>query len=253
MKTKPLFLLLAVAVILSGCLFNNAEVKYNSTSSTDAPKGEIAWFPLNGNLNDSTGSKTLIAVSGQVNYTDGIMGKALSLNGKDNYIVLSPGYHDTISVLFWLKTPNGINSPSKPTIFDYGNGAISATLVDGLTGATELELKQSEFYASSKQIGEENYLNTYYQYSLVYIEATNNETSFYFKGFMSDGNSKIVRNRYQHNSLLNTSSDLIYIGRSSLKNDIENSFLTGSIDEIHVFDHFLTEAELNHFNAIQSN
>lgn len=251
MKSKPLFIATFFLMLLTGCLTDNAEEKYEKSTIIEPPKGEVAWFPLNGNLTDSTGNNSLIAVAGEHNYTEGILGKALSLNGKDNFIMVSPGYFDTISVVFWLKTSNGIASPNRPVVFDYGNGAVSAALVDGVSGATEMELKQSEFVASTKQMGSENYLNTYYKYSLVYIEATQNQTSFYFKGYKSDGNPKVVKSSYQHTSLLDAATDVIYIGRSSSKTEIQNSFFTGNIDEIHVYNRFLSEEELNYFNTIQ--
>jgi len=251
MKSRPIFICLLAISLFSQCISDNVEEKYGSTTPTKAPSGEIAWFPLNGNLNDSTGNNTAIAVSGKVNFTEGISGQGLKLNGSDNFIMVSPGYLDTISILFWIKTANGIDKPNRPVVFDYGQGAISAAFVDGVSGATNLSLKQDSTQFSSADMGEEFYLNTFYSYSLVYVEAAGNTASFYFKGALSNGAANIVSNKYEFPGLLNASSELIYIGRSSKKEELANSFFKGNIDEIHVFNHFLTDSELEYFKNIQ--
>jgi len=44
---------------------------------------------------------------------------------------------------------------------------------------------------------------------------------------------------------------LVYIGRSSVKDEIVNSYFKGNIDEIHIYDRFLTDSELAYFKNIQ--
>ena len=256
MRKQPsliLFLLLLL-FFLSQCIRDNIEEKYAPKSITDSLIGEIAWFPLNGNLNDSTGNSTIISVAGEVRYISGISkeyGEGIQLNGTNNYITITPGFLDTISILFWLKTPNGISKPNQPVVFDYGNNAISASLVDGLTGATDLLLQNNENSKSSSDLGEENFLNTFNNYCLFYIEAGGDSTSFTYKGYLSNGNEKIVSGHYKFPGFIDPATEVIYIGRSSLRTEITNSLLNGSIDEIHVFNRFLTKAELAYYLSIQ--
>ncbi len=251
MKSKPILICLLPILLFTQCISDNVEEKYGSTVPEEAPSGEIAWFPLNGNLNDSTGNNTAIAVSGDINFTDGVAGQGLKLNGSDNFILVSPGYLDTISILFWVKTVNGIDKPNRPVLFDYGQGAVSAALVDGVSGATNFSLQQDSTQYSSADMGEEYYLNSFYSYSMVYVEAAGNVASFYYKGALSNGAANVVSNQYEFPGLLNASTELVYIGRSSKKEEIVNSFFKGNIDEIHVFNHFLSDSELEYFKNIQ--
>lgn len=254
MNLKPTIIALFSILLFSQCITENAEVKYATKDSGEKPKGEIAWFPLNGNLNDSTGNQTMISVAGKVTYTKGInseTGKAISLNGVDNYIVITPGYLDTISVLFWLKTPNGIINPNQPVVFDYGFNSTSATLIDGTTGATTLTLQSGGKEVSSSEMGDESYLSTSNNYCLFYFETGGTTTSFWYKGYLSDGTPKVLNNQYVFPKIVDPLTDMIYIGRSSQKDEISTSFFKGSIDEIHVFNRFLTDTELSYYLNIQ--
>jgi hypothetical protein len=247
------FFLLALLFCCTQCISDNAEEKYASAGPGEVPKGEIAWFPLNGNLNDSTGNYTPIAVAGPLNFVAGKIGSGLSLDGSENFIMMAPGYLDTLSILFWLKTPKGIANPNRPVIFDYGQGAVSAELVDGITSATDLSLNQNNFkkmFSGGKDVG---YLNTYNAYSLIYIEAAGNFASFYFKGQLVNGTAMTTQGRFEFPSLMNATSELIYLGRSPLKGNNANSYFKGFIDEIHVFNRFLSQSELEYFKTIQSN
>jgi hypothetical protein len=251
MRSKPILICSLTIFLFAQCISDNVEEKYGSTVPVEAPSGEIAWFPLNGNLNDSTGNSTMIAVSGSVNFTDGVTGTGLKLNGSDNFIMISPGYLDTISILFWVKASSGIDSPNRPVLFDYGHGAITAALTDGVSGATNLTLKQDSIQFSSADMGEEYFLNSYCTYNLIYIEVTKNIASFYYSGTLDDGTKKVVSNQYEFPALFNASTELVYIGRSSVKDEIVNSFFKGNIDEIHIYDRFLTDSELAYFKNIQ--
>jgi len=256
MRPNLIFILFFTLVIFVRCINENVEEKYIPANIEVKDRGEIAWFPLNGNLNDSTGNLTMISSAGELNFTKGInnqFGKGVLLNGIDNYITISPGYLDTIAILFWIKTPIGISSPNRPVVFDYGNNAISASLVDGTTGATELVLKNKECQTNFSELGEESYLNTFNKYSLIYIESGGDSTSFTFKGYLNDGKSKVVTGHYKFPSIIDPATEMIYIGRSSLKNEIANSFYKGSIDEIHIFNRFLTQKELEYYLTIQPN
>jgi len=124
-------------------------------------------------------------------------------------------------------------------------------LVDGTSGATDLVLQSGDAKFSSSEMGEESYINTSSKYSLFYFEAGGLTTSFYYKGYMSDGKALILKNQYLFPTIVDPLTDLIYIGRSSQKDQISNSFFKGSIDEIHIFNHFLNETELSYYLNIQ--
>lgn len=255
MKNGLTLLSLLIIIILTQCVSGNIEEKYTSTEQVPQPINEIAWFPLNQNLNDSTGNQTMISVSGPITYVNGInkeLKTGLYLNGTSNYIIISPGYRDTISILFWLKTAKGVISPNAPVLTDYGFNSISASF-DAITEATNLIIKQGESTENSADLGEENFLNTDNKYSLFYLEAGGNTAAFSFQGYLVDGKKHKISNQYVFSETLNPLTDLIYIGRSSNPSTSVNSFFKGCIDEIHIFSRFLTLDELNYYQNIQPN
>lgn len=248
-------LCLGTIIFFSHCVSENIEEKYASKIPTIQTQGEIAWFPLNGNLNDSTGNQTMISVAGTIAYTAGVneeLGQGLRLNGTNNYLIVSPGVSDTIAILFWLKSANanGIVSPNKPVMFDYGHKAATASLVDATSAATHLNIKHGSSEVSSSEMGEENYLNTYNGYSLFYFVSTGNLAAFTFQCYI-DGVAHKISNQYNFNNIIKPQSDLIYIGRSSAPDEAGNSFFNGSIDEIHLFNRALSSSELNYYLQIQ--
>jgi hypothetical protein len=250
MKALNAFIIISVLLFVR-CISDNVEEKYTSETSNTPPPSEIAWFPFNGNLNDSTGNNTLIAFAGEPNYSGGFRGQALQLDGSGNYIVVSPGNLDTISVLFWLKTPNGIVNPNRPVLFDYGMGAVSASLTDGISGATVIVLNQSEAPFSTFDVNEQTYLNTYNNYSLMYIEVAGKKASYFFKGYLRDGKELAVSNSHQMPVDFDPANDLLYIGRSASKSGIANSYFQGEIDELHIFSKALTDNEIQYYNNLQ--
>ncbi|MCF8360204.1 MAG: LamG domain-containing protein [Prolixibacteraceae bacterium] len=257
MDHKLMFFLLGTALLFSQCVSENIEEKYAYNQPVNQPVGEVAWFPLNGNLNDSTGNQTLISVAGPISYSAGLsseFGQGLELDGVNNYIVISPGFTDTIAVLFWLKagSNNGIVNPNQPVMFDYGYNAATATLVDATSEATNLVIKQNDTEFSTANMGEEDYLNTYTKYSLFYFEAGGTKASFSFQGYLIDGSPHKVSNSYELPATFNPMTDLLYIGRSSDPKSTANTFFNGCIDEIHVFNRFLSSDELNYYLTIQS-
>jgi hypothetical protein len=251
MKALNALCVILITLLFVTCISDNIEEKYSTGDNVTPPKGEVAWFPMNGNLTDSTGNNTLLAVAGEVNFTKGFRGEALLMNGEDNYIMVSPGYLDTISVLFWLKTPKGIVNPNRPVVFDYGLGAVSASLTDGISGATVIAFNQSDTPFSTFDVDEQTYLNTYYNYSLMYIEVAGKTASYFFKGYLRDGKELAVSNSHQMPLDFDPANDLLYIGRSASKSGIANSFFNGAIDELHIFSKTLTDSEIQYFNNLQ--
>ncbi|MBN1927843.1 MAG: hypothetical protein JW798_18565 [Prolixibacteraceae bacterium] len=256
MFNKLTMISLLAILLFSQCVSENIEEKYAFNNPVNKPTGEIAWFPLNGNLNDSTGNNTLISLAGPVVYAPGLNGESglgLLLDGAKNYLVISPGYSDTIAVLFWMKTSSssGITNPNQPVMFDYGFNAATVSLVDATSEATNLVIRQGGSEFSSASLGEEKFLNTYNKYSLFYFETGGNSASFSFQGYMIDGKAHKISSAYEFPAAIEPMTDLLYIGRSADPQNTENTFFSGYIDEIHIFDHFLSSDELNYYLTIQ--
>jgi hypothetical protein len=231
----------------------------NDTATTDTtspliphPSGEIAWFPLNGNLNDSTGNNTqLFYVGDTAQFSNGLnnsSGKGIFLNGS-SYLMINLGFYDTLSIVFWVKGAGELGPAAHPVLFDYGLNAISAQL-DGSTGATALTVQKSNSIASSVDLIED--LNSFSRYSFLYFEAGGDYTRIYFKGYYQDGTERVYKTDLSFPGIINPLTEILYIGRSSSREEFPGSLFHGAIDEIHLYSHPLTDLEIETFAFTQT-
>lgn len=101
-----MFLLLVITTVN---LF--AQPIIGSVSPSCIPtSGLVAWYPFNGNANDSSGNALNGSVSGATLTTDrfGVANKAYSFNGTSDYIEIpysSLFDNATFTISFWVKTP----------------------------------------------------------------------------------------------------------------------------------------------------
>jgi hypothetical protein len=260
---SSLFLMLLICTFIICCESENIEEKYfwqpADTAGVDTtdptiphPQGEIAWFPLNGNLNDSTGNNIpLLFVGDSVTYVSGlnpIYGKGIYLDGS-NYLIVNLGYYDTLAIVFWIKGAGELGSTGHPILFDYGLNAISAQL-DGSTGATAVSVHKSDSTASSVDVIAD--LNSFSRYSFLYFEAGSDLTRVYYKGYYLDGTERIYEADLNFPGIIDPLSEILYIGRSSSRNEFIGSLFQGAVDEIHIFSHPLTDQEIEAFAFTQT-
>lgn len=262
MKNYSYLLLLSVCSLMFCCESENIEDKYYQTTTIDDtlnnpviphPSGEIAWYPLNGNLNDSSGNNIPLVFIGDTNYVEGMnddYGMGIHLDGV-SYLLINLGYYDTLSIIFWIKGDQEISALNKPVLFDYGLNAISSKL-DGSSGATSLQVKKNEDSASSEDASVE-YLNSFNQYSFFYFEAGGDLTRVYFKGYASTGGEVIYSEDLSFPGSIDPLSEILYIGRSSLRDNQSESYFRGAIDEIHIYSKPLTNLEIESFAFLHTN
>lgn len=251
--------------ILASCMFfacesENIEDKYlnkvpnDSIPNGDSNSSEILWLPLNGNLDDSTGNNTPLVLAGNIKYVKGINkdhGKGIYLDGS-SYLMINLGYYDTLAASFWIKGDGELAESNDPVIFDYGLNALTAQL-DATTGATAVNLKKNDTQTSSADNSSVEYLNSFYQYSFVYIEAGGDKTRIYFKGYTSGGSELVYNGELNIPGIIETKSDVVYIGRSSQRENQASSFFKGAIDEIHIYRKPLSNSEIQKMASIQTN
>jgi hypothetical protein len=236
------------------CESDNIEQKYLQKPSdtldidtTDVPgisASEIAWYPLNGNVNDSLGNNFPLIVVGQPTWVKGLnndFGKGVHFDG-NTYLLVNLGYYDTLSIAFWIKGDEALTDLNNPVLFDYGFDAISAQL-DATSGETALLSKKDNSSASSEDASVE-YLNSFYRYCFFYFEAGGNYTRVYFKGYTSTGTELVYSENLNFPGIISAESEFLYIGRSSLRDDQKQTYFKGSVDEIHIFTKPLTSAEI---------
>ncbi len=260
---RLLFLMLLVCAFMIGCESENIEEKYfwqpGDTTGVDTtdptiphPQGEIAWFPLNGNLTDSSGNNIpLIFVGDTSTFVDGLnsaYGKGIFLDGS-SYLIINLGYYDTLSIVFWIKGVGELGAARHPILFDYGLNAISAQL-DGSTGATAVTVHHNDNTASSIDVIQD--LNSFAKYSFLYFEAGGDMTRVYFKGYYLDGAERVYEADLNFPGIIDPQSEIMYIGRTSARENFIESFFHGAIDEIHIYSHPLTNQEIEAFAFTQT-
>jgi len=84
---------------------------YTSAQTIDLSSGLVAWYPFNGNANDSSGNGNNGTVYGATLTTNrfGIMGKAYEFAGNSDRIVISQaqtkfGFTNQIGITTWFRT-----------------------------------------------------------------------------------------------------------------------------------------------------
>lgn len=81
-------------------------------------RGLVAYYPLNGNANDSVGNNHGTAYGG-VGYVQGVFGQAASLDGVDDWIEANIGELQNIAISLWFDAPYPENHYGR--LFDYGD------------------------------------------------------------------------------------------------------------------------------------
>lgn len=263
MKHKFLSILtLAVCLLYLSCESENIEDKYYSDGNPDNPidtvdqdnLSEIVWLPLNGNLKDTTGRNTPLILVGEPQFVDGINpehGKGLYLDGS-SYLLINLGFYDTLSLVFWIKGEGELESPNTPVLFDYGLNALTAQL-DATTGATSLTVSKNEEALKSYENPAVEYLNSFNRYSFMYVEAGGDKIRVYFKGYAASGDEVVYVDKHNLSGIIDAESDILFIGRSSSKENQSSTFFKGAIDEVHIFNKTLTDAEVENFALIPTN
>ncbi len=251
-----------LALLLFSCESGNIEDKYYSAENEGSPQdtidsgkySEIVWLPLNGNLNDTTGSNIPVFMAGNAQFVDGINtehGKGLYLDGS-SYLLINLGYYDTLSVVFWIKGESELEPANTPVLFDYGFSALAAQL-DATTGATSLTVMKNENKINSYKDSSVEYLNTFSRYCFVYVEAGGGNTKVYFKGFSTIGDEIIFEGDFDLPGVIEAISDILYIGRSSKRENQSSTFFRGAIDEIHIYSKTLSGPEIENMALIPTN
>lgn len=234
------------------CDSSNIEEKYLLEELPDKTDTTaiLAYFPLDGSVEDKSGNDTPIKFIGDsLIFAPGLnsdCGQGLHLDG-DSYLMIPIGYYDTLAIVFWVWSDCMINSGEQAYLIDYGLNAFTLNL-DGITGATMVSIRNNDCAGSSNDVG--GLVNSYSNYSFVYLESSQGTTKVYFKGYLYGDIETIYRHEYPFGVDINPLNDILYIGRSSLRERSENSFFRGMIDEIHVFKHGLSKQQVDQFASI---
>ena len=253
MNNTQTFLYSLLICFLLSCTSENEEQYAGNGSQDEINTDELAWFPLNGNLNDSTENQIHLFFNGTPEFVEAVDGSlGLKLDGKKNYISIPVGVQDTLSVIFYVKmdNPDFRRMNPFPVWLDYGMGAVKVT-VDGTTDATKIKLTENTLSESetSQYIPEGEWENfcSWDHMVFFYTEIVKDKITSRIKARYEEYTPKEYLRTIELTSPITIKSDVLYIGRASGINSIENSYLQGIIDEIHIYNRGLTPEEIEYF------
>ena len=258
---KQRLLILLSAFLFFSCTSDNEVDKYEGGGS-DLPAGEIAHFPLNGDLSngiEESNIQLFYKGKGNPEFVSGagIEGtQALKLDGENNYLMIPTGVYDTLSVVFWVKMDNEYfrSKNLNPVWIDYGLGAIKVS-VDCITGSTKLRITEGAFDPDpSSQLlpaGQWDNICTWDNKAFFYTEIIKDKVTCRVKTKYADFEEKNYNLSVDKSeSPVDIKSEVFYIGRSSGIGPYSGEYLQGIVDDIHIYNRGLTEAEVNAFAQI---
>jgi len=233
-KIQSIFVLLLL--IMSACVNDNERDMFPHVIIQDsAIKGQIAWFTLDSSFNDKLGHVDPLRFWGDIERGrdhNRLDSAAVVLDGVHDYLSGLIGVYDSLAISLWfLPMPNY----SRSYLFDYGLGQFAAGL-DAITTATMPRFSVFMQQDTSRWYWR-NQMDFYFWHHL-YLEIgdTINPPRLYIDGYMPDTVSRPWR--------LHPLTDLLYLGRPYNYHIMDTLLFRGYLDEIRIFNKFLTEDEI---------
>lgn len=224
------FLILIISISLLSC-----QKEKDKNKDTDLSDPELyAYFPLDSNFNDLSGSENHLQAFGTPEFSEGYSADtsmALLFDGYDDYLTGYIGKLDTFSISMWLESHRyfvGEWPVYKSTVFDYSEKQAFGG-VDGVSGATQLNFGVNSEEIPGKEIGNGEWVHLYV--------AIGNEIKIYLNGSLEK--TELL------DELPVYLNDSIYIGRASSDAELDLTFFQGKIDEVRIFNRILSQDEIN--------
>ncbi|MEI7981839.1 MAG: FISUMP domain-containing protein, partial [Bacteroidota bacterium] len=204
--------------------------------------GLVAYYPFNGNANDESGNWNIGNNNGATLTLDrfGNQNAAYEFNGIDNYISLPSTINitDNISISFWIKSIVVDNAT-----WPYGTFVIDRDICGenrdwsvGIGNGGKIQfntgkIESHNVLTSSSDVNSDNWY-----YITIIRDAQNGLKKIYINGILNQ--SDLFDNEPFLNNYIN-----IYIG-ACVCQPWTHSFFKGSLDDIRIYSHVLTEAEI---------
>jgi len=233
---KLIAALAGLAIIMASCVTDNEQDLFPHIVIPDSVlKGQVASFSFDTGLSDDLGNIDPLRFWGSGSFgTDHHQSDsaAVYLDGIEDYLSGFIGRHDSLAISMWfLAMPNY----RREYLVDYGIGQFAAGL-DAVTSATfpafSIFMKQdTTTYGWPENID-------YYFWHHLYIEIgdTGNPPRLFV-----DGNSREPADSIW---TLHPLTDLFYLGRPYNGDIMDTLLFRGYLDEIKIFNTFLTEDEI---------
>jgi hypothetical protein len=209
----------------------SAEVSVSSTGN----QGLLAYYPFNGNLQDTSINLNHSVSSGGVSFGDAKMGSnSLVFNGTDAFVKL-PTYianQEELTIATWVYWKGG---PPLQRIFDFGNDEAESMF---LTPSTGLVGGKLQFSIQNGDVSQEleATLIPYKEWTHVAISLKNNEARMYVNGELVDESDAFSLSPNDFKPALN------YLGRSQLSTQ---ALFNGSIDDFVMYNYALSAEKVN--------
>lgn len=197
-----------------------------------APPELLAYYPMEGNVNDDSGNGNDAAASGSPAYPTGHMGQAIDLDGSDDFVSLPSGVanSDDITVAAWVKWNGG---GSWQRIFDFGNNTTEYMYLTPSSGGGALRFAITTGGAGGEQAVETAPLPIG-EWTHVAAKLEGDTASLYVDGSLVGSNPAVAVNPGDFSPANN------WIGESQWSDPL----LDGQVDEFRVYNYALSDAEI---------
>ena len=230
--------------------FGTLSVDYIEVSEPTVPSGcLVSRYEFNGNADDSVGSKHRTFQNGATTAIDAERGEVLSLDGINDYVSFSDMLVTTteFTIAAWANMAGtGGGEEFTNTIFSQrddltGDNYCAIVLAaEAISPGSAAGIRSSNgtmqvLYSSVQDYGE------WHHYAMT---VSSDHLSYYVDGHLVD---QIVNTQLGDYT---TSIDYVQIGKRRF-NGRDRGFLNGMIDDVRVYDHALSQDEINSFFPIE--
>ncbi|MDD4646201.1 MAG: hypothetical protein PHY99_09470 [Bacteroidales bacterium] len=233
---KIIPVLLCLVLMNASCVNDNQNDLFPRVIIPDSLiQGQVAFFEFDSSLYDKLGNVDPLKFRGNLKYSRDHNRKdngAVSLDGLHDYLSGFIGKYDSLAISLWfLPMPNN----KRAILFDYGVGQFAAGL-DAITSATvpAFEMYIEQDTARWTWSGKVDYF--YWHHLYIELGDTSKPPRLYVDGYMPDTVSRPWK--------LNPVNDLFYLGRPSHTDFMDTLLYRGYIDELKIFNKFLTDEEI---------
>ena len=216
------------------------------TRDPGVTEGLLAYYPFDGNANDTSGNGSVASVVGATLTADrdGNSNQAYFFDGIGDYIKCSIGAYEEVSVSLWYRSDETHQAGNLaqtrqpyPTIFRYGGSQPGNRYVSVVLSETNWgnSFNASVDFASGSydSVDLPGRLEQGVWRHVVVIKSAS-ELKLYLDGQLVGTDSSTAQL---------TGTDL-YLGSSSVQTNTANTDFLGAIDDLSVFDRVLTPAEI---------
>lgn len=218
----------------------------------------VAGYSFDGNMNDSSiykNNANKVEVSGSIKYTQGVKGKAIELK-KGNYIEIPAAnqlnFDKELTISYWLrvdkqgsypvlcrKNPamggdNANDDAYKISVEQWSGSYITTTLTSSLY-SPDVWCPTGSFYISSNN-EKTGRLDSWHHYSFT-VEYDSNNDKLITKSYLNGKLNK--KSDYSENVDISNASGSLLIGFDN------NTFLTGAIDELQIYNYARSATQIS--------